>query len=44
MYENRAMKPDEIVLKWEGQGMKENTRGGESNQDTLYVYIYKYHN
>jgi hypothetical protein len=31
MYENRTMKPTEIVLRSEGGWIKEKDRGGESN-------------
>jgi hypothetical protein len=31
MYENRTMKPDEIVLRKEGWGMREKDGEGESN-------------
>jgi hypothetical protein len=33
MYENKTMKPTEIVLRREGGGIRENHRVGESNSD-----------
>jgi hypothetical protein len=41
-YENREMKPDEIVLRRKGGVRRENNRGGKSK--THCKHIYKYHN
>jgi hypothetical protein len=31
MYENRKMRPPETILRMEGEGIKENDRGGKFN-------------
>jgi hypothetical protein len=35
LYENKTMKPNEIVLRRGGGRIRKNDRGGESNQDAL---------
>jgi hypothetical protein len=42
IYENRKMKPVEIVLRREGVGKRENN--GRAKSNIYYKYICKYHN